>query len=212
VDRAVAAGQIGVGERVAVLTRRGHPVAAGAVLSTAPVGLVVRDASGAAFFAEDVYLFVPVGPMGRPPRAVRPVRDVLREARAEAGDSYDNALSAEGLPADIQQAVAPQAQFTEDGVQKVLDAVGEAALAALKRAGVPASDLYGLVDKVQGALGKVLTQYAESVAPEPVEGAEGEEGAEEAEGVEDEEDAEGEEDDAGAVDDAAAALDALGGR
>ena len=205
VDRAVPAGKVGVGERVAVLTRKGHAVAEGEVASTSPVGLVVREARGCAFFAEDVYLFLPQGERCRRPKAIRPLRGALREARAEAGDSYDNALSSEDLPDDIQQAVTPTAQFSDDGRQKVMGAVGDAALDALKRAGVPAEDLYGLVDAIQAAVGDVVQQYADLTNGAAEDGGEADDEGDDADEGDDE-------DHAGAVDDASAALDALGGQ
>ena len=208
VDRAVPSGQIGVGERVAVLTRKGHAVAEGLVASTAPVGLVVRAADGVKFFSEDVYLFLPQGERTRRPKVHRTLVGSLREARAEETPSVDNALSSEDLPDDIQQAVAPQAQFSDDGMQKVMSAVGDAALDALKRAGVDATDLYGLVDAIQAAVSDVVQQYADLTNGAGDEGDAGDEEATADEGGEEGDD----EDHEGAVDDASAALDALGGQ
>jgi hypothetical protein len=210
-DGAVAAATLGAGERVTVVTRLGHPVAEGIVEMSSPVGLVVRGGNGAAFFREDVYLFLPRAPEGAVPRHLWVDRAVLREQAAKDTLPGDSPVSAEDLPPDIQQAVSPQAQFGADGVQLVLAAVGEAAMSALKRGGAPAEDLYGIVDAIQQAVMGVVGKYADEaakVADEAAQAAADAAGDEEADAEEasDAEDTDAE----GAVTDAAAAMDALG--
>jgi hypothetical protein len=214
-DGAVAAATLGAGERVTVVTRLGHPVAEGVVEMSSPVGLVVRGGNGAAFFREDVYLFLPRAPEGETPRHLWVDRAVLREQAAKDTPEGDSPVSAEDLPTDIQQAVSPQAQFGEDGVQLVLAAVGEAAMGALRRGGAPAEDLYGIVDAIQQAVMGVVGKYADEAAKVADEAAQaaadaaGDEEADAAAAGDEEADAEGA-DAEGAVTDAAAAMDALG--
>ena len=206
VDAAAPAGTLGRGERVQVMTRGGHAVAEGTVVSAAPTGLVVESGMTTGFYASHVYLFVPLAA-----RADLPWHPRLTEALAQ-GDSGQDAAASESpvtaadLPADIQQAVAPEAGLGPDGRDRVLAAVGEAALTALRRTSVAADALYGLVDAMQGAAGAVLDAYTAETDKDNAKAAAA--AAEDDEDTEDEDEgAEDEDPEAeGAVADAAAAL------
>lgn len=165
-DAAVPAGTLGCGERVQVLTRAGRPVVEGTVVSAAPTGVVIESGHATGFYVGCIYLFVPTAP---PPDL--PWRPRLTEALAQGSSDQDAAASespvaAADLPADIRQAVAPQAGLGPDGRDRVLAAVGEACLGALRRTSVAAEHLYALVAAIQAAAGNVLDDYAQEAEAE----------------------------------------------
>lgn len=165
-DAAVPAGTLGRGERVQVLTRTGRPVVEGTVVSAAPTGVVIESGHATGFYVGCIYLFVPTAPPPDLPWAPR-----LTEALAQGSSNQDAAASespvaAADLPADIQQAVAPQAGLGPDGRDRVLAAVGEACLGALRRTSVAAEHLYALVAAIQEAAGNVLDDYAQEAEAE----------------------------------------------
>lgn len=124
VQGAVAAEQLVPGQAVRVYTRMGQLVVAGAGAYPSAHGVCV----GGRFFEEAIYRFVPG----------------LEEARKPAFRKLDP----EALPDDVRLAVTVDHDLSEEQVQRVLAAVGEAALGALRGVGMREDEVYARVAAV----------------------------------------------------------------
>ena len=69
----------------------------------------------------------------------------------------ESAVDPSKLPKDIQDAIEVDEEMDADQLETVMGLIGDAALKALKRAEVPETRLYGLVQELQAATYTVLT-------------------------------------------------------
>lgn len=142
-DRAVSAEVLVPGAAVQVCTRMGDPVVEGAVAYPSAAGVCV----GGKFYDARLYLFQPVDET----HARAPMEEAKKDKKPKLGK-----LDPEALPDDVRDAVTVDHDMTEEQVQRVLAAVGDAALKALKGAGVREDAVYARVAAIQAAVRPIL--------------------------------------------------------
>lgn len=79
--------------------------------------------------------------------------DVEDEPLAKPESSVD----VDSLPEDIKKAVVSTTQMTDDQLNVVMAEIGDAVVKSLKRANVKDTEIYGVANKVQHAVYKILT-------------------------------------------------------
>lgn len=136
---------LGPGAAVRVLTRMGREVAEGLLAYPTARGGCVHGA----FYPADLYRFVPLSE-GAHARA-----DVLDEAKRKKAPKLGK-LDVDRLPEELRAAITTDEALDEEQVQRVLAAVGEACLKALKDVGVSEDTVYARTAAVQLAVRGVL--------------------------------------------------------
>jgi hypothetical protein len=119
----------------------GAEVAEGMAAYPSAAGLCI----GGTYYDARLYLFLPEAAHARAPALV--------EAKKE---KKLGKLDPEALPDDVREAVTVDNDMTEEQVQRVLAAVGDAALKAMKGVGVREDAVYARVAAVQAAVRPVL--------------------------------------------------------
>jgi hypothetical protein len=145
-DRAVAPAGLTRGTAVQVCTRMGVEVTGGAVDYPTAAGCCV----GGVFYSAPLYLFLPEGEAAPADALTEAAKGKKKKAPALGK------LDPESLPDDVRAAVTGDHALTEEQVLRVLAAVGDAALKALKGAGVREDVVYARVAAVQSAVRQVL--------------------------------------------------------
>ena len=151
--RAVRPEAVAAGATVQVCTRMGAVVAEGAAAYPTARGLCV----GAHFYDAALYHVVPVlaEAHARAQRPPVPEEDERLE-EAKAKDPKLGKLDPEALPDDVRLAVTVDHDLDEEAVQRVLAAVGDAALEALKGVGMREDEVYARVAAVLERVREVL--------------------------------------------------------
>jgi hypothetical protein len=74
------------------------------------------------------------------------------------GEAKDDAKSVDmdKLPKTVRDKVTGTTKLTDEQVEKIANDVGDAALEALKKVGVKATEIYGMVDMIQKAILEVF--------------------------------------------------------
>lgn len=135
-----------VGDPVRVCTRMGRPVVEGAVAGVGPRGLGV----GGRFFAAELYCF-----LGEDAHARASVEEAKQGKKPKLGK-----LDSDALPEELRKAVTVDEDMTEDQIERVLAAVGDAARKAMVGCGVRESEVYARVAAIQTAVKAVVDARA----------------------------------------------------
>ena len=144
-DRAVRAEALTEGTAVQVCTRMGNLIAEGAVAYPSASGACV----GGKYYDAKLYLF-------QPKDETHTRAPILDEAKKDKKAPKLGKLDPEALPDEIRDAVTVDHDMTEEQIQRVLAAVGDAALKALKGAGVREDAVYARVAAIQAVVRPVL--------------------------------------------------------
>jgi hypothetical protein len=156
--------QIANGSTVGIYTRMGNLVTEGQAHYPTAAGLCI----GEDFYAARLYRFVVTDYPDLPAQA--PANEkILTDAPVVEAKVGNNAAAKKGqahpdnLPDDVQRAVVTTTDLTEPQINRVLSAVGDAALRILKDIGVGEGEVYGRVHKVQAAVREALKPSAKDL-------------------------------------------------
>lgn len=172
-QQAILSENVAVGDRVAVYTRMGNFVCEGIAAYPMANGLSI----GSTFYAADLYLFVapsvsigeahtcagdlPLDVDRRMAQAAVPLdeaRKIGNNKAAKVGKAHPD-----NLPSDVKRAIITTTDLTDEQMNRVIAAVGDTALKALKGIGVRDDEVFGRVQRVNDAVKHALRATKEDL-------------------------------------------------
>lgn len=151
----VQASSLSVGEAVRVLTKMGGDVCDGVVTRLYRHGAAQISVDGSPvdrIYDEDTYLFSLLDPS-----VVEPVAESGDKTRGDETASASK-INIDALPAPIRKKIVGVGALDSDQVDRVLSAVSDALLRALKSVGVKDDDVYKKVVEVQKVVRQSLVK------------------------------------------------------
>lgn len=158
---------LAVGEAVQVITRMGRHVADGVITQMYTTGAVqIRtsdrpdegglQSSGDSIYDAALYLFLRVDPNEDAVEESAPKSDTPKPSGRDSGASVGARVDIDALPTAIKQKVIGISALDAEQADRVMSAVSDALLKALKSVGVRDSDVYQKVAEFQKAVKPVL--------------------------------------------------------